>query len=60
MLAHYVRNNEDIKGVIIGESQCKISLYADDTVLFVKRGVNSVQASLAAFNDFSCVKPASH
>ena len=55
MLAHYVRNNEDIKGVIIGDSQCKISLYADDTVLFVKGGVNSVQASLAAFNDFSYV-----
>ena len=42
MLAHYVRNKQDIKGVTIGESQCKMSLYADDTIPFVKGGVNSV------------------
>ena len=37
MLACMIRDNKNIEGIKIGETELKISLMADDTVCFAKK-----------------------
>ena len=41
-----IRNNNDIRGIIIGDKENKISQYADDTQLFLNGSVNSLRETL--------------
>ena len=36
VLSHVIRENKDIKGIMIGDVESKLSQYADDTTLFLK------------------------
>ena len=36
LLANYIRKNQDIQGIKVGEKEIKISLYADDITVMVK------------------------
>ena len=36
VLSHVIRENKDIKGIMIGDIESKLSQYADDTTLFLK------------------------
>ena len=51
MLANAIRNESTIKGIKVGEKEIKVSLYADDTTVFV-RDLDSITNLLALLNDF--------
>ena len=51
MLANAIRNESTIKGIKEGENEIKVSLYADDTTVFV-RDLDSIANLLALLNDF--------
>jgi hypothetical protein len=44
-LARAIRQEEEIKGIQIGKETVKISLFADDTILYLKDPKNSTQNS---------------
>ena len=52
MLATVVRENNDIKRVIIGDMEVKQCLYADDTTYFLK-DITSFQHIMKVLNQFS-------
>ena len=52
MLATVVRENNDIKGIIIGDMEVKQCLYADDTTYFLK-DITSFQHLMKVLNQFS-------
>ena len=41
-----IRNNNDIRGIIIDNKEYKISQYADDTQLLLNRSENSLREAL--------------
>ena len=51
VLANAIRNESTIKGIKVGEKEIKVSLYADDTTVFV-RDLDSITNLLALLNDF--------
>ena len=51
VLANAIKNKTTIKGIKVGEKEIKVSLYADDTTVFV-RDLDSVKELLALLNDF--------
>ena len=51
MLANAIKNESTIKGIKVGENEIKVSLYADDTTVFV-RDLDSIANLLALLNDF--------
>jgi hypothetical protein len=44
-LARAIRQEEEIKGIQIGKETVKISLFADDMILYLKDPKNSIQNS---------------
>jgi hypothetical protein len=54
-LARAIRQEEEIKGIQIGKETIKISLFADDTILYLKDLKNSTQKPLDTINSFSKV-----
>ena len=52
VLANAIRNESTIKGIMVGEKEIKVSLYADDTTVFV-RDLDSIANLLALLNDFT-------
>jgi hypothetical protein len=54
-LAREIRQEEEIKGILIGKETFKISLLADDMILFLKDPKNSTQKLLDTINSFSKV-----
>jgi hypothetical protein len=54
-LARAVRQEEEIKGIQIGKATVKISLFADDMILYLKDPKNSTQKLLDSINSFSNV-----
>jgi hypothetical protein len=54
-LARAVRQEEEIKGMQIGKETVKISLSADDTILYLKDPKNSTQKLLDTTNSYSKV-----
>jgi hypothetical protein len=52
-LARAVRQEEEIKGIQIGKETVKISLFADDVILYLKDPKNSTQKLLDTINSYS-------
>ena len=51
VLANAIKSKSTIKGIKVGEKEIKVSLYADDTTVFV-HDLDSVKELLALLNDF--------
>jgi hypothetical protein len=54
-LARAIRQEEEIKGIQIGKEIVKISLFADDTILYLKDPKNSTSKLLDTINSYSNV-----
>jgi hypothetical protein len=54
-LARAIRQEEEIKGIQIGKEVVKLSLFANDMILYVKDLKNSTQKLLDTINSFSNV-----
>jgi hypothetical protein len=54
-LARAIRQEEGIKGIQIGQETVKISLLADDMILYLKDPKNSTQKLLDIINSYSKV-----
>jgi hypothetical protein len=54
-LARAIRQEEEIKGIQIGKETVKISLFADDMILYLKDPKNSIQKLLDTINIYSKV-----
>jgi hypothetical protein len=54
-LARAIRQEEEIKGIQIGKETVKISLFADDTILYLKDLKNSTPKLLDTINSYSKV-----
>uniref|UniRef100_A0A671U5V2 Reverse transcriptase domain-containing protein n=1 Tax=Sparus aurata TaxID=8175 RepID=A0A671U5V2_SPAAU len=52
-LAIAIRQNADIKGVTIGNEVHKLSLYADDVILFLSQPIKSIRSALQTIDQFS-------
>jgi hypothetical protein len=53
--ARAIRQEEEIKGIKIGKETVKISLFADDMILYLKDPKNSTQKLLDTINSYSKV-----
>jgi hypothetical protein len=54
-LARAIRQEEEIKGIQIGKESVKISLFADDMILYLKDPKNSTPKLLDTINSYSKV-----
>jgi hypothetical protein len=54
-LARAIRQEEEIKGIQIGKETVKISLFADDMILYLKDSKNFTQKLLDTINTYSKV-----
>jgi hypothetical protein len=54
-LARAIRQEEEIKGIQIGKEMVKVSLFADEMILYFKDTKNSTQKILDNINSFSNV-----
>ena len=54
-LATAIRQTKEIKGIQIGREEVKLSLYADDMILYVENSKDSTQKLLKLINEFSKV-----
>jgi hypothetical protein len=52
-LARAIRQEKEIKGIQIGKKIIKISLFADDMILYLKDPKNSTQKLLGTINSYS-------
>jgi hypothetical protein len=52
-LARAIRQEEEIKGIQISKETAKISLFADDMILYLKDPKNSTQKLLDTINSYS-------
>jgi hypothetical protein len=55
-LARAIRQEEEIKGIQIGKETVKISVFADDMILYIKDPKNSSQNLLDTINSYSKVE----
>ena len=53
VLANAIRNKKNIQGIKVNGTECKISQYADDTVLLLDGSKHSLQASLETLDIFN-------
>ena len=51
VLATYIREQENIKGIMIGNNEIRITQFADDTCIYLN-GTNSLENVIAVFEDF--------
>jgi hypothetical protein len=54
-LAKAIKQEEEIKGIQVGKETVKISLFADDMILYLKYPKNSTQKLLDTINSYSKV-----
>ena len=47
-----IRQNKNIKGILIGETEYKISQYADDTEIMLEGDKNSFEETVKIINTF--------
>jgi hypothetical protein len=52
-LARAIKQEEELKGIQIGKEAIKISLFADDMILYLKHPKNSTQKLLDTINSYS-------
>ena len=50
-----VRQEEEIKGIQIGKEEVKLSLFADDMILYIENPKDSTKKLLGLINEFSKV-----
>ena len=55
VLATAIRQEKEIKGIQIGREEVKLSLYADDMILYIENPKDSTQRLLELINEFSKV-----
>jgi hypothetical protein len=55
LLARAIRQQKDIKGIQIGKEEVKISLFADNMILYLSDPLNSTRKPLNLINNFSKV-----
>ena len=56
VLATAIRQTKEIKGIHIGREEVKLSLYADDMMLYIENPKDSTQKLLELINKFSKVE----
>ena len=54
-LASAIRQQKEIKGIKIGKDEVKLSLFADDTILYMENPIDSNQSLLELTHEFSKV-----
>ena len=55
VLATAIREENEIKGILIGEEKIKLSLFADDMILYRKNPKDSIRKLLELISEFSKV-----
>ena len=55
VLAIEIRQTKEIKGIHIGRLEIKLSLYADDMILYIENPKDSTQKLLKLINEFGKV-----
>ena len=53
LLATAIREEKEIKGTQIGKEDIKLSLFADDMILYIKNPKDSIRILLELINEFS-------
>ena len=53
VLAAAIRQTKEIKGIQIGREEVKVSLYAEDIILYIENPKDSTQKLLKLLNEFS-------
>ena len=52
VLATAIRQEKEIKGIQIGKEEVKLSLFADDTVVYIENPIDSTKKLLDLINEF--------
>ena len=52
---HSIRKEKEIKGIQIGKEEIKLSLFADDMILYIENPKDSTRKLLVLINDYSKV-----
>jgi hypothetical protein len=55
VLARAIRQKKEVKGIQIGKEEVKISLFADDMIVYISDSKNSTRELLNLINSFSAV-----
>ena len=55
VLARAIRQEKEIKGIQIGKEEAKLSLFADDMIVYLEHFIVSAQKLLKLINNFSKV-----
>ena len=55
ILGNAIRNHDQIKGIRVLGTECKLSQYADDTILILDGSDNSVHQSFSLLDSFAAV-----
>jgi hypothetical protein len=55
VLARAIRQQKEMKGIEIGKEEIKISLFADDMIVYISDPKNSTRELLNLINSFSAV-----
>jgi hypothetical protein len=53
VLARTIRQQKEIKGIQIGKEEIKVSLFADDMIIYISNSKNSTREFLQLINNFS-------
>ena len=54
-MAIVIRAGKEIKGIQIGKEEVKLSLFADDTILYIENPKDTTRKLLKLINDYSSV-----
>ena len=52
VLATAIRQENEIKGIQIGKEETKLSLFADDMIVYIENPINSAKKLLDLINEF--------
>ena len=52
VLATAIRQEKEIKGIQTGEEEVKLSLFADDVIVYIENPIDSTQKLLDLINEF--------
>ena len=55
VLAMVIREEKEIKGIQIGKEEAKLSLFADDTIVYIKSTKETIKKLLVLISEFSKV-----
>ena len=53
VLATAIRQEEEIKGIQIGKEESKLSLFADDMIVYIENPIDSTEKPLDLISEFS-------